>query len=160
LSLVAEIHDVLEELVERYQVCWDVYPHEEMANGARVQTGFDVELDGTHRRDVEHPSPGCQHCVEVYDALETIALNIIPQTRRPSRYDLSPFDQSIRYSHMRHDRPDVMLTITISHRNDLMALIDECEVRCLDEIKAKLQEIGAERRTWDYRKHGRAVETH
>jgi hypothetical protein len=153
MSFVAEMHDVLQELVERYQVCWDVYPHEEMWNGARIQTGFDLELYGTHRRDVQHANPGCSHCIEVYDALQAIALSIVPEERRPSQYELSTYDQSIRYSHMRHDRPDVLLTITIAHRNSPMAEIDECEVKCVDEIKAKLREIGADRRTWDYRKH-------
>jgi hypothetical protein len=153
MSFVAEMRDVLQELVERYQVCWDVYPHEEIWNGRRIQTGFDVELYGTHRRDIEDASPGCHHCLEVYDALQAIALSIVPEEHRPSQYELSSFDQSIRYSHLRHDRPDVLLTITIAHRNNPMASIDDCEVKCLDEIKSKLLDIGADHRIWDYRKH-------
>ena len=153
MSVINEMRHDLEELVERYQVCWDVFPHEEFAKGARMQTGFDLELYGTHEKGVEHPSPGCPQCLRVYDALQAIALLIVPEERRPSVYELSPFDQSIRYSHMRNDRPDVLLTITIAHRGPGMEPIDECEVRCLDEMKARLCEIGAGHRRWDFRKH-------
>ena len=159
MSLVGEMQEIIEHMVDSYQVCWDVYPHEEMWNGARIQTGFDVELYGTHCRNEQHPTPGCQHCLEVYDALQAIALNILPEERRPSRYELSPFDRSIRYSHMRKDRPDVLLTITISHRNHPMECIDECEVRCLNEIKQKLRDIGAEQRTWNRQKGERTSKT-
>lgn len=153
MSFRAEVKQDLEEVVRRYQVCWDVFPHEDMWNGARIQTGFDLELYGTHEAGMEHPSPGCPHCIQVYDALQAIALNIVPEGRRPSVYELSPFDQSIRYSHLRNDRPDVLLTITIAHRGGRFDPIDECEVRCLDEIKANLKEVGADQRVWDFRKH-------
>src|SRR4051812_15707631 len=152
MSLVSEMYEIIEQVVERYQVCWEVYPHEEMWNGTRIQTGFDVELYGTHCCNGQRPTPGCEHCLEVYDALQAIGLSILPEERRPSKYELSPFDQSIRYSHMRKDRPDVLLTITVSHRNHPMEWIDECEVRCLNEIKQKLRDIGAEQRTWNRQK--------
>lgn len=155
-SFLSDMKLDIEGLVERYQVCWDIYPHEEMWNGDRIQTGFDLELYGTHEKTMQHPSPGCPHCIQVYDALQAIALNIVPAQRRPSVYQLSAFDQSIRYSHMRHDRPDVLLTITIAHRGARMEPVDDCEVRCLDEIKATLKDIGADHRTWDYRKHRHA----
>lgn len=153
MSFGTDLKHDLEDLAQRYQVCWDVFPHEEMWNGERIQTGFDVELYGTHERGIDHPRPGCPHCIQVYNALVAIALNIVPEERRPSVYLLSGFDQSIRYSHLRHDRPDVLLTITIAHRNDAMTLIDECEVRCLDEIKEKLKDLGADHRVWDFRRH-------
>lgn len=148
MSIAADMKMQLEELVVRHQVCWDVFPHEEMWNAERLQTGFDLELYGTHDAHCDRPSPGCADCLRVYDALQAIALSIIPEDRRPSVYELSTFDQSIRYSHLRHDRPDVLLTITISHRSNSMTPIDTCEVRCLDEIKARLKELGAQHRTW------------
>lgn len=153
MSLIAEMNELLTELVERYQVCWEIYPHEEMWNGVRVQTGFEIDLFGTHQRGMENPTPGCARCLEVYDALEAIALNVLPEERRPSLYKLSSFDQSLHYSHVRKDRPDVVLTITISHRNNPMAPIDDCELRCVDEIKRKLRHIGAEPRLWYGKKH-------
>jgi hypothetical protein len=153
MSLATEMRADLEALIDRYGVCWDVFPHEEIWNGTRLQTGFDLELYGTHDASMSHPSPGCSHCLQVYDALQAIALTIVPEERRPSRYELSPFDQSIRYSHMRQDRPDVLLTITIAHRGSGMEPVDECEVRCLDEIKAKLKDLGASHRHWATHHH-------
>jgi hypothetical protein len=76
MSLVSEMHEIIEQVVERYQVCWEVYPHEEMWNGTRIQTGFDVELYGTHCCNGQRPTPGCEHCLEVYDALQAIGLSI------------------------------------------------------------------------------------
>lgn len=155
MTIATSMKSELEDLVCRYQICWDVFPHEEMWRNERIQTGFDLELYGTHEKHVCQPSPGCTDCLRVYDALEAIALGIIPEEKRSSVYKLSPFDQSIRYSHLRHDRPDVLLTVTIAHRSNDMAPIDTCEVRCLDEMKERLRSIGADHRVWNALRHDR-----
>jgi hypothetical protein len=67
----------------------------------------------------------------------------MPKEERPSKYEVSIFDQAIRYSAAHGNRPDVQLTIRILHREHWDNPIDECETRCLKEMEDRLSEIGA-----------------
>ena len=135
-------------LVERFRVCWEVWPEYMIVRGEKRQIGYVLEISGTHEPGVEHPTPGCEHCVRVYNALQTIAEHIIPQERRPSRHDIGIFDAAIHYSRKRRERPDISLTIRILHRTGFEQPVDECENKCLNEMKAHLRELGAFEGRW------------
>jgi hypothetical protein len=139
---------VLRELVQRHRVCWESWPEYLMVKREKRQIGFSLELSGTHERGVEHPSPGCQHCRAVYAALQTIAVYILPRELRPSRYEIESYQPAISYSVSRRNRPDVTLTIRIVHRQGYERPVDECEERCLEEMKQRLRELGACERHW------------
>jgi 2-alkenal reductase len=142
----------LEELVRRYQVCWDVWPEEAMVDGKRRQIGFELELSGTHPPEVKNASPGCDHCQEIFGALLEIAEHILPsKSDRPSKYLIGPYEHSIRYSQKRGSRPDISLTIKIVHRQGL-GPVDECEQRCLKVMEERLVALGASEGTWQAHK--------
>lgn len=138
----------MKELVERYRVCWEVWPEYTSVRGERRQIGFALELSGTHEPGVEPPLPGCEHCIRVYNALQTIASHIIPQERRPSRHDIGIYDPAIHYSPQRRWRPDVSLTVRILHRSGFEQPVDECENKCLNEMKTHLRKLGAAEGRW------------
>ncbi len=147
----------LRELVERFQVCWEAMPDHIFVNKEMRQIGFTLELTGTHERGVEHPQPGCQHCRNVRLALRAIADWILPRERRDSDYEILPYDQSIHYDQVRKYRPEVSLRIWIRHRSGYERPVDECEVRCLNEMKGRLTELGACQREWDSWKRAGAL---
>ena len=72
----------------------------------------------------------------------------MPHEERPSRYAIGPFDRSIHYWGLHSQRPDIMLTIRILHRQSHEQPVDECEDRCLKEMEARLRELGACRLQW------------
>jgi len=139
----------LQAVVREHRVCWEVWP-EQRAGGGRgpLQVGFDLVLNGAHAHDTDRPSPGCERCEVIFEHLREIAEWIVPKTERPSRYDIQIFDHAIHFAPERGNRPDVALTIKILHRSEIDAPVDECEVRCLNEMKAKLSQIGAQQRQW------------
>ena len=141
--LLGEGPAVLRDLVQRYRVCWEVWPDYLMLAGRKQQIGFQLELSGTHEAGTEHPTPGCQHCRKVFAALQVIAVHILPREERPSVYDIESFEPAIHYSPARGNRPEVSLTIRIGHREHFDRPVDECEVRCLEEMKQRLRELGA-----------------
>jgi len=151
----AESPAVLRELVQRYRVCWEVWPEYVFVGREKRQIGFALELSGTHDRGVLHPTPGCQHCRGVFAALQTIAVYIMPKEERPSRYEIETYEPAIHYSAARQHRPDVDLTIRILHRSGFERPMDECEVRCLEEMKQRLRELGACDRRWSRPKEAR-----
>lgn len=140
---LTETPAVLRELVQRHWVCWEVWPECALVAGQKRQIGFALELSGTHEPGVEHPTPGCRHCRKVFAALQTIAVYILPREERPSWYEIEPFQSSLHYSPGRRNRPDVSLTIRIMHRNHFEQPVDECELRCLAEMKQRLRDLGA-----------------
>ena len=108
----------LKNVVERFRVCWKVWPELTYIKGEKRQIGYELELSGTHEPWVEHPGPGCEHCQRVYGALRQIAEWILPKEKRPSRYEIAPFDQSIRYTSAHQNRLDVQCVIKIVHRHE------------------------------------------
>ena len=143
---------VLKELVERFQVCWQVWPEYQLVGREKRQTGFAVELYGTHELGTGHVEPGCRHCHRVFAALRVIADWILPRDDRASKCEIESYNPSISYSPERGNRPDVTLTIRVLHRNGFERPVDGSEVPCLREMQQRLREIGACERQWNSHK--------
>lgn len=138
----------LRELVEHYQVCWESYPIWNHTAKGNVQTGFELDLFGTHDHPKTLPMPGCDECDTVYRALTVIAQAILPPDEGPSRSVIEPYDVSIGFSPRRHMREDVRLAIDIVHREHFDHPVDESEVSCLSEMKQKLKDLGVRAGSW------------
>ena len=138
---------LLQDLVSRYRVCWDVWPENEIVDGKLRQIGFELELSGTHPPEVKNPSPGCHYCHDVFSALLRIAEHILPSNSgQLSKFDVSPYEQIIRYSRRRGLRPDVSLSIHIVHRQ--LGPVDECEQHSLHEMERRLAGLGVSEGGW------------
>lgn len=61
---------------------------------------------------------------------------------------MEPFETAIHFSPRRKMRKDVILVIDIMHRDRFDLPIDECEMRCLREMREKLKELGARPDQW------------
>lgn len=153
-------------MVQRFAVCWEAHPEQAIvtvpdpkdqvrrAKGELRKIGFSLELYGTPESRAENVSPGCHHCLRVQSALEQIAHWILPREERQCMYDIRAEPQSLIYSRMRADRPDVRLTITILHRNHWDQPIAECEECCLKDMERALQEVGASEGAWSTQERG------
>ncbi len=129
----------LKAIVEKHTVRYEVWPHYDIHDGVRVTVGFDLELHGTHDHGYTRQSPGCSLCKETFEDLRQIAEWILPREERPSRYDVSIFDQSL---HSSGNGPvEVVLPIRIAHKNDYFGPVDDCEQRCLKDMEQKLAEL-------------------
>lgn len=138
----------LATLVQRFQVCWEVWPEDLMTREGRKQVGFELELSGTPESKNGQVSPGTTACQNVYDALHAIANWIFPKEERPSVYEIQPFERALHYSSTRDHRPDVTLSVKIVHRHGFDLPVDACEVRCLGEMEQRLKQIGARQCQW------------
>jgi hypothetical protein len=139
----------LKRLVERHQVCWEVWPEETInRDGHRAQIGFELDLLGTHDHPADPPTPGCDECAAVYVDLEKIARAILPEGERESDYEIGAFDSSIRFPPEREFREEITLPIRIIHREGFDRPVDACEVRCLREMESKLEALGAQQGKW------------
>ena len=131
----------LRELVRQHQVRYHVGPEAWPTKGGEpLQVGYVIELAGRAPRD--HASPGCRRCGEVYLALRAIAAAVVPEAGRPSWYDIRPFDAAWHG----HVRPEVILHVAVLHRHDGGAGVDDCQRRCVREMRERLRELGVTER--------------
>ncbi len=106
----------LRALVERYKVCWQVYPEWSRIGGERRQTGVAIELYGTHEPTGIVPTAGCKHCIPVMQALLTIADDL---SLLAGRQLLSVRAHSgIEYALERGARPDIVVTLAFGAATD------------------------------------------
>lgn len=148
-------------LVQRFAVCWEAHPEQAVvtvldpkdqvrrAKAELRKIGFSLELYGTPESGAKSVSPEYHHCPGVQSSLEQIARWILPREERQCMYEIRTEPQSLIYSRIRADRPDVRLTITILHRNNWDQPIDECEEYCLKEMERALHEVGACEGAWN-----------
>jgi hypothetical protein len=135
----------LRRLTERFKVCWDVFPEFSGTNHQRVQTGFTVELYGTHERDDVSPTAGCRHCIPVLQALLTLADYVVPPAWRAALESIRAHS-GLEYAVERDGRPDVVVAVTL-----LPAAAPAASTaisQCLADIRGRLLEIGAAERSW------------
>jgi hypothetical protein len=130
------------ELVERFHVSWEVWPEYAFINHEKRQIGFELDLSGTHGGGGEHPEPGCEKCLEIYQALVRIAEDVLPAEDQDTTCQFEPYDQGIHYSPRHCNRPEVVLRIRIVHRQAFEAPVETAQFRYLENLQSRLEEWG------------------
>ena len=132
----------IKSLVQRFRVCWEVYPLQILAKEGIRKIGFDLQLFGTPECGTEHIMPGCQHCQRAETALQEIADWIMQRESPSCTHIVSPDGASLSYAPVRANRPDVVVRVFIGHRHQWDQAADECDERCLKDIEQALTELG------------------
>ncbi len=142
----------LREIVEKHQICYEVWPAWSVDHGRKIQIGFELQLCGTNNHVAakgEQPVPGCEFCHSTYEDLRGIAEWVLPREERPSRYEIGGFDRALHVAPgSRHSRSEVVVPIYIMHRADFNREVDDCESRCLKEMKDRFKQLGIHEGSW------------
>ena len=138
----------IKALVQRFRVCWEVYPLQILVKEGIRKIGFDLELFGTPECGTEHIVPGCEHCQRVETALQEIADRILLRESPSSGHLVTPDGASLSYAPVRANRPDVVVRVFIGHRHQWDQPADECDEGCLKDIEQALSELGACKGSW------------
>jgi hypothetical protein len=139
---------LLREIVVRHQVCYEVRPEWAYVSGAQTQIGYRLELCGVNvHEETEgdgHQTPGCPRCRRTYEDLRELAEHVLPKDGgRASRYEVEPFDRAWHVApRERRSRNEIVLTVKVLHRRGVNEPADECERRCLREMRGSLAELG------------------
>jgi hypothetical protein len=138
----------LREIARRHEVCYEVSPEWAALSGAKTQIGYRLELCGVNEHEEDdgesHPTPGCPRCRHTYDDLRKVAEWVIPEDEeRTSRYEVEPFDRAWHVAPtQRRSRNEIVLAVKVLHRRGVNEPADECERRCLAEMRGRLKELG------------------
>jgi len=149
----------LAALVERYQVCWEVAPEYSTIGGQERQTGFELELSGTHESATQHMGRGCPACRRIYSALHAVTECVLPKQERPSMYQIGPYEAALRYSAVHGSgsngtltaKIDVALKVKVLQLRGFDQPLCRGEMHSLQETKKRLSELGSGERQWSLR---------
>jgi hypothetical protein len=136
----------LADLVQRYRVCWEVWPEYSAMGGGIRQIGFELELLGSDSR-VGECDPCCAESAAIHAALKSIARWILERDDKV-RVQIDNTSQSLCYSPVRGNRADVTLSIKILHQVGFENPIDEQEQKYLEKTKLRLRQLGACEHYW------------
>ncbi len=146
MPIPAAANNGLASLVQRYQVCWEVWPEYLAVDNRMRQVGFELELSGSDKCIQFNPT--CPECLQIRSVLEAIANWILEERDGNLTIEFSHHEQSISYSAARGNRPDVTLTIRILHRTGFTDPVDRCEISYLERMKTRLRQLGVCDRQW------------
>lgn len=145
LKLQARERAALVASVEEHRVVFEVAPVRIAVADDFRTIGYDVLLLGTHERDVHVTTPGCEHCLRVWEHLARIAHQIIPE-RHQSTLEIQPYRPTLEYDSHGEHQIYVRLVIEIRHSTLYDSPADECELQCLGKIKEGMKALGIRQR--------------
>jgi hypothetical protein len=70
--------------VRQHEVTWELSPWQEMLEGGATNVGLELRLFAQHDAG-DHPSPGCERCVALYEKLREITSVSLPAEPHASR---------------------------------------------------------------------------
>ena len=137
----------LETWIRDHQVTWEVGPWIELVDRNAASIGFELRLFARHGAH-EHPTPGCGLCLALYQRLCQVARAAFPRDSRPTQYEIDSFDASFHLRPEAEWSPEVQLAVHIVHREGYLRPVDDCERKCVEEIRSNLGQLGVQARTW------------
>jgi len=144
--------DVLQNVVLRHQVCYEVWPEWSGCGGRARRIGYCVTLYGVNDRNDcvrGHHVPGCPHCGSTYDALCKIAEWITSTEQRGCRFEIQPFDRAWHIApKQRWSRNEITVNVKILHRQDVDAPLDDSQEGSLKEMRTILKKLGVREGEW------------
>jgi hypothetical protein len=146
MSSLMKPRTALADLVQRYKVCWEVWPEYSAMGKGLQQIGFELELLGSPSSGREC-DPCCAESAAIHTALKAIAGWILEQDDSV-RVQIEDNSQSLCYSPVRGDRADITLSIKILHQAGFENPIDEKEKTFLEKTKFRLRELGVCEHQW------------
>lgn len=131
----------LRDSARRHHVHFEVQPELIIERDVRTQVGYQVRVWSVHDKGA-HAMPGCVKCRELLAELDGIVQWAIPAEDRPTRVEIERTGAALYDSAEVPGADEVAITIRLIHREAYATPIDECERRCLQQIRERLRWLG------------------
>lgn len=134
---------ILVELVERFQVCWEMLPEFSPLGSEKRRIGFALELYGNHESSGEHPAETCIHCHNAFGSLHVIADWAFPREKRALMDEAEVQFPCQMHSLPRQKPVGVRFGIRVLHRGVLDKVDEERIAHWSEELEWRLRQLGA-----------------
>lgn len=128
----------LSAFARTHRVTAEVFPHYEIHDHQRIQTGFELTL--LARPSARCPGdPGCPECERVHGLLRDMALTVVPDAWHHAE---EPFDAAFHYRRDTGWRPEIEVVVQLVPYGETWRVVDAAALRETRGIRERLQEIG------------------
>ena len=134
---------VLQELVQRFHVCWVTRPEAIPVGREKYQVGFLLELQTTHEHREKDFAKDCAHCQRARAVLRIVGDCIVRYVDRPCTCTVVLQTPFVSVATTRDNRGVLKLTLQVVHRNDCKQPANDCETHWLKEMEKCLKKLGA-----------------
>ena len=128
----------LRTFAKSHRVSAEVFPHYEIHDRQRIQTGFDLTLLGLPSSRCAG-DPGCQDCEHVHALLRDIAVTVVPEAWR--HLD-APFEAAFHYRADTQWRPEIEVVVQMFPCDQTWGTVDAAALREIPGMRSRLHEIG------------------
>ena len=132
--------DIL-RFAREHAVCWEIAPHFELNEGKLRQIGFDLTLHA----QAPNVDAGSAAAREIHAALGDVARAALPAGLR---FQVDPYDASLRFRRETGWAPEIDLTVEIRHRKGTFDVVDEPERMGARAIGRSLTRLGIPEGVW------------
>lgn len=145
--LQSPVEEQVRDRIRAAEVCWEIAPHCEQHDHARVPVGFDLTLFARRPADCTS-DPGCAACVRAHAVLRQIAEAVLSDV---ARYEIEPFDAAFQLRPENGWEPELRLVARVVHGHTFepAGAGERDEAR---EIGNALTRLGAPERVWKQRR--------
>lgn len=128
----------LRAFVQTHRVSADIFPHYEVHEHHRIQTGFDLTLLAL--RSARCPGdPGCEECERVHALLREIGLAVLPGGWH---HIAEPFEAAFHYRRETRWRPEIEVVVQMLPYDQTQGTVDAAAHREVQGIRKRLHDLG------------------
>ena len=133
----------LREIVEHFHIRWEMRPHRETESEDKVETGFVLELTGTHELVGHHTGRTCSHCANLILGLRIIGDWIFPPDGKCFFCQVQPHSNFVRGDQHGQQKASSTRTVRLASQVGSRCQLEACHSWCMTKIKERLGKIGA-----------------
>jgi len=135
----------LRSMIDRYRICYEVWPDWAIVDDKKVQVGFELDLCAGCGKAPPPSSPDESPELETFEQLQDFVSAVLPSATTGTDFEILPWDSSVHQSPRRGFRPEVVLGVQIVHKHGAEGPVDDCEQRCLHDVEQRLKQLGIRR---------------
>jgi hypothetical protein len=133
----------LREIVEHFQITWEVTPHHNSDSGERVENGSVLELRGTHEPAARHTGRTCIHCANLMLGLRIIGDWLFPPGGKCSFCEVQAYSNFVPGDQHGQREARSTRTLRLASQIGTRCSLGACHIWCMTKTKERLSEIGA-----------------
>ena len=132
----------LREIVEHFRVEWEMTPHHSTDFTESAETGFVIELKGTHKPGAHHSERTCLHCANLMLGLKIIGDWVLPANGKCSFCEALAYSNFVRGDQRGQREASTTRTLRLASQAGSRCQVEACHTWCMTKMKERLEKIG------------------
>ena len=134
---------VLGGIAEHFQIEWELTPYQGTGAAESSETGFVLELKGTHEPAEHHSGRTCLHCANLMLGLRIVGDWLFPPQGKCSFCEVLRCSNFVRGAQHGQQEGCSTRSLRLASQRGTACQFGECHIWCMTKTKERLRAIGA-----------------